>query len=174
MNLIYYPDEFLNKQVKEFDFENPPFDLVETKKQMLEIMYEKDGVGLSANQVGLDAQLFVMGSKHVPDKSAIFVNPKVLQASEETVLDYEGCLSFPNIIVQLRRPKWIVAEFYNEKGEKQMGRIEDYDARCYLHELDHLLGITYKDRTSKLKWDMAVKKAKKLEQKLSKGMQYYA
>jgi len=43
-----------------------------------------------------------------------------------------------------------------------------------MHELDHLLGITYKDRTSKLKWDMAVKKAKKLEQKLSKGMQYYA
>ena len=49
----------------------------------------------------------------------------------------------------------------NEKGEKQTGRIEGYDARCYLHELDHLLGITYKDRASKLKWDMATKKAKK-------------
>ena len=47
----------------------------------------------------------------------------------------------------------------NEKGEKQTGRIEGYDARCYLHELDHLLGITYKDRASKLKWDMATKRA---------------
>ena len=55
----------------------------------------------------------------------------------------------------------LITEFMNEKGEKQTGRVEGYDARCYLHELDHLLGITYKDRASKLKWDMATKKAKK-------------
>lgn len=161
MDLLYYPDEFLNKTVKEVDFSNPGFDVEEAKKEMLQIMYDKDGVGLSANQVGLDAQLFVMGSKHAPDKSGIFINPKVLEASEETVLDWEGCLSFPGVFVQLRRPKWIVAQFQDEKGEIKTGRIEDYDARCYLHELDHLLGITYKDRSSKLKWDMATKKAKK-------------
>jgi peptide deformylase len=106
-----------------------------------------------------------MGSKHVPEKSAIFINPKVLEASKETTLDWEGCLSFPGIYVQLHRPKWIVAEFYNEKGEKQVGKIEDYDARCYLHELDHLLGITYKDRASKLKWDMATKRADKFKKR---------
>jgi len=165
MNLIYYPDEFLNKQVKPVDFENPGMDLADVKNDMLDIMYASDGVGLSANQVGIDAQIFVMGSKHVPDKSAVFINPKVLEASKETTLDWEGCLSFPGVYVKLHRPKWIVAEFYNEKGEKQTGKIEEYDARCYLHELDHLLGITYKDRASGLKWEMAVKRANKFKKR---------
>tara|TARA_A200000159_G_C7309845_1_gene334065 strand:- start:1065 stop:1571 length:507 start_codon:yes stop_codon:yes gene_type:complete len=161
MELLYYPDEFLTKKLDEVNFEKPQVDVAEAKKEMLDIMFAQDGVGLSASQVGINAQMFVMGSKHFPDKASIFINPKVIQASEETILDIEGCLSFPGIFVQLHRPKWIVAEFMNEKGEKQTGRVEGYDARCYLHELDHLLGITYKDRASKLKWDMATKKAKK-------------
>ena len=79
-----------------------------------------------------------MGSKHF-DKAIIPSHPKVIQAREETIPDIEGCLSFPEYLKKkkkLHRPKWIVAEFMNEKGEKQTGRIEGYDARCYLHELD--------------------------------------
>jgi peptide deformylase len=160
MKLLKYPDEFLSKQVKAVDLDNPGFDPVELKKEMTELMLASNGIGLSANQVGLDAQVFVMGDS--VENSTICINPTVLQYTEETVDDIEGCLSFPNIYVKIKRPKEILAEWYNEDLEKQTVKIEGYSAKCYLHELDHLLGITFKDRASKLKWNMATKKAKKL------------
>ena len=160
MKLLKYPNEFLNKQVKAVDLDNPGFDPAELKKEMTELMLASNGIGLSANQVGLDAQVFVMGDS--VENSTICINPTVLQYTEETVHDIEGCLSFPNVFVKIKRPKEILAEWYNEDLEKQTVKIEGYSAKCYLHELDHLLGITFKDRASKLKWNMATKKAKKL------------
>ena len=160
MKLLFHPNEFLSKQVKAVDLENPGFDPVELKKEMTELMLASNGIGLSANQVGLDAQVFVMGDS--VENSTICINPTVLQYVEETVDDVEGCLSFPNIFVKIKRPKEILAEWYDENLEKQTVKIEGYSAKCYLHEMDHLLGITFKDRASKLKWNMATKKAKKL------------
>ena len=159
MKLLKYPDDFLNKKVKAVDLENPGFDPVELKKEMVDLMLASNGIGLSANQVGLDAQVFVMGDS--AENSTICINPTVLQYTEETVDDVEGCLSFPNIFVKIKRPKEILAEWYDENLEKQTVKIEGYSAKCYLHELDHLLGITFKDRASKLKWNMATKKARK-------------
>ena len=159
MKLVYYPDPFLNKQVKDVDLDNPGFDPVEIKEQMVDLMLASNGIGLSANQVGLDAKVFVMGDS--VENSTICINPTVLQFTEETEVDVEGCLSFPNVFVKVKRPKEILAEWYNEKLEKQTVKIEGYSAKCYLHELDHLLGITFKDRVSKLKWNMAEKKARK-------------
>lgn len=161
MKLIYHPNDFLNKEVKTVDLENPGFDPVELKKEMVDFMLTNNGIGLSANQIGLDAKVFVMGDK--AENSTICINPTVLQYTNETQNDYEGCLSFPNIFMRINRPKEILAEFYDENLEKQTVKITDYSAKCYLHELDHLLGITFKDRASKLKWDMAVKKARKVE-----------
>ncbi len=161
MKLLKYPDDFLNKKVKAVDLENLEFDPVELKKEMVEFMIANNGIGLSANQIGLDAKVFVMGDS--VENSTMCINPTVLQYTEETVDDIEGCLSFPNVFVKIKRPKEILAEWYNENLEKQTVKIEGYSAKCYLHELDHLLGITFKDRASKLKWDMATKKARKLE-----------
>ena len=160
MKLLKYPHQFLSKQVKAVDLENPGFDPVELKKEMVDLMIASNGIGLSANQVGLDAQVFVMGDS--VENSTICINPTVLQYVEETVDDIEGCLSFPNIFVKIKRPKEILAEWYDENLEKQTVKIEGYSAKCYLHELDHLLGITFKDRASNLKWNMAEKKARKL------------
>lgn len=161
MELIYHPNDFLNKEVATVDLENPGFDPKELKKEMVDFMLLNNGIGLSANQIGLDAKVFVMGDK--VENSTICINPTVLQYTSDTQNDYEGCLSFPNIYMRVKRPKEILAEFYDENLEKQTVKIADYSAKCYLHELDHLLGITFKDRVSKLKWDMAVKKARKLE-----------
>jgi len=161
MKLITYPNEILEREVKDVDLENPGFDPVELKKEMVDFMIANNGIGLSANQVGLDAKVFVMGDS--VENSTMCINPTVLQYTEETVDDIEGCLSFPNVFVKIKRPKEILAEWYNEKLEKQTVKIEGYSAKCYLHELDHLLGITFKDRASKLKWDMAQKKARKYE-----------
>jgi peptide deformylase len=160
MNLIYYPNSFLNKQVKAFDIETPPVDPKELKANMVEVMLNNNGIGLSANQVEFDGQVFVMGDKE--DNATICINPQILQHTEETVQDMEGCLSFPGIYVNVTRPKEILAEWYDENLEKQTVKISGYSAKCFLHEWDHLQGVTFKDRVSKLKWDMANKKARKL------------
>jgi len=160
MKLVYYPNEILNREVKDVDLKNPGFDPVELKKEMVELMLASGGIGLSANQVGLDAKVFVMGDSM--SNSTMCINPTVLQYTEETVSDIEGCLSFPNIFVKIKRPKEILVQYWNENLEECKVKIEGYSAKCYLHELDHLLGITFKDRASKLKWNMATKKARKL------------
>jgi peptide deformylase len=159
MKLLYYPNEFLSKQVAPVDLENPSFDPKELKNEMVDLMLSKKGIGLAANQIGLDASVFVMGDAN--NNSSICINPTVLQYTETVEDDVEGCLSFPGIYVKVKRPKEILAEFYNENLEKQTVKISGYSARCYLHELDHILGITFKDRVSKIKWDMAQRKSKK-------------
>ena len=160
MKLIKYPNEILAREVKNVDLENPGFDPVELKAEMVKFMIDNNGIGLAANQIGLDAKVFVMGDSE--ENSTMCINPTVLQYTEDTQDDIEGCLSFPNIFVKIKRPKEILAEWYDENLEKQTVKIEGYSAKCYLHEMDHLLGITFKDRASKLKWNMATKKAKKL------------
>jgi len=133
---------------------------------MVEFMVSSGGIGLSANQVGLNIKVFVMGDS--VENSTMCINPTVLQYTKDTQDDIEGCLSFPNVFVKVKRPKEILARFYDENLEEKVVKIEGYSAKCYLHELDHLLGITMKDRVSSLKWDMAQRKRKKIE-KLTNG-----
>tara|TARA_B110000046_G_C12921304_1_gene367259 strand:- start:22 stop:507 length:486 start_codon:yes stop_codon:yes gene_type:complete len=160
MKLVYYPNEILSRELKDVDIENPGFDPVELRKEMVNFMITANGIGLSANQINMDAKLFVMGDS--VENSTMCINPTVLQYTEETVIETEGCLSFPNVFVKIKRPKEILAHYWNEKLEECTVKIEGYSAKCYLHEMDHVLGITMKDRASKLKWNMAAKKAKKL------------
>lgn len=159
MNILYYPHEFLSKQVQTVDLENPGFDPVELKDEMVETMLAQGGIGLAANQVGVDKQVFVMGDSKY--NSTICINPTVVQFTEKTSYDTEGCLSFPGIHVNVKRPVEILAEYYNENLERVVTKVEGYSAKCYLHELDHLLGITIKDRVGEHKWAAAVKKAEK-------------
>jgi len=159
MNLLYYPNEFLSKTLDEVDIENITFDTKDIKEQMLDIMLSNIGIGLSANQVGLDYRLFVMGNTR--EDAVMCINPKVLQYTETKSLDIEGCLSFPGINIQVQRPRDILVEYYDENLELNRTVTSDYSARLFLHELDHLNGITFKDRVSKLKWNLAEKKAKK-------------
>lgn len=159
MNLIYYPNSFLDKQVSKVDIENPEMDLQDIKRQMLDVMLTNNGIGLAANQVGLDAQIFIMGDSK--RNCTLCVNPTVLQHTEDKVSDIEGCLSFPGIQLRVTRPKEILVKFWDENLEEQVTKIGDYSAKCFLHEWDHLQGITFKDRVSKLKWDIACRKQKK-------------
>jgi len=159
MNLVYYPAEILSTKVDLVNVEDPGFDPKEIKDQMIDLMLTSNGIGLSANQVGLNAQLFVMGDAE--KNSSILINPTVLQHTEETVTDLEGCLSFPGIFTQVKRPKEILVEYYDENLEHKRTHIKGYSVKVFLHEWDHLQGITFKDRVSPLKWKMAKKKAYK-------------
>ena len=165
LEIVKYPAEILDKQMPRFDFDNPIMDPKELKEKMLDAQFAGNGVGLSACQVGIETAAFTMGSVQYRDKAQICFNPKVLDASTDMILDWEGCLSFPDVFVKINRPSWVVVEYQNEEGEVINGKVEGYDARCYLHECDHLNGIVYKDRVSKMKWDMATKRAKKINKK---------
>ena len=170
MKLVYYPDPILSKEVSDVNLEDPGFDPIELKEQMVKLMLANNGLGLSAPQVGLDYKLFVMGEK--PDAAVMVINPEIVDVSDEMVLDVEGCLSFPDMFVKISRPKDIKAIWYNEKLEKQDGLIAGYGARCFLHEFDHLHGVVYKDKVSRLKWERADKKKSKIVKQRASVMNY--
>ena len=124
------------------------------------------GVGLAANQVGLDAQMFVMTNKY-GEKFSI-INPTVIAASKEVVEGEEGCLSFPGLFLKVKRAQSIAVEFYDPKGDKQNMEFTDWDSRVFQHEFDHLYGVNFINRVSKLRLDMAKKKQDKLFKKVLK------
>jgi len=159
MDLIYYPNEFLEKKLDTVDITSVDFDTYDLQKQMVELMLEHNGIGLSASQVGLNKQIFVMGNS--AENNSICINPQILQHTQDTVMDIEGCLSFPNIFVQVKRPKEILVQYFDENLEQKRQHLTGYSAKCFLHEYDHLQGITFKDRVSILKWKIAAKKAAK-------------
>ena len=159
--IVKFPNTILAERMPEFDFNNPSEDPVQLEKDMLECMYSNNGVGLSANQVGKRIRMFVMGSNSDKTSGMAFFNPEVV-ANTDTIQDLdEGCLSFPGVYVKIKRPTAIKARWQNAKGEVQEGEFTGYACKCFLHELDHLEGITFKDRISELKWALAVKQSKK-------------
>ena len=161
LKLVKFPDPILRHTMPDFDFADPIMDPVELEKAMLEIMFAADGIGLAANQVGIVARVFVMGHRNNPETAQAFFNPVVVATVDEVDDLEEGCLSFPSIYVNIKRPKKILARWQNVLGEWQESEFDGYNCKCFLHELDHLEGIVFQDRVSTLKWAMAVKKTKK-------------
>jgi len=161
MMIVKFPNPILSEQMPAFDFENPIYDPEKLEYDMLDTMYSHGGIGLAANQVGIRTRVFVMGSREDPDNGMAFFNPEVI-ANTDNIEDLEeGCLSFPGIYVKIKRPTAIKARWQNSKGESMEGTFEGYECKCFLHELDHLEGITFKNRVSPLKWTMSVKKSKR-------------
>lgn len=161
MNILKFPHNDLRSVMSEFDFANPSHDPVQLEKDMIEVMLASDGIGLAANQVGIKARMFVMGHRDNPEAAQAFFNPVVIKWTDEIEDLEEGCLSFPGIYVNIKRPKKILARWQNSKGEWQESEFDGYNCKCFLHELDHLEGVVFQDRVSSLKWALAVKKTKK-------------
>ena len=159
LTIVKHPNPILEERMPEFDFDNPLTDPVQLEKDMIEIMLERGGIGLAANQVGIKTRMFVMGHPKYRDHAQAFFNPVIAGITEDTLEEEEGCLSFPNIYVKIKRPRGVLVRFQNSKGETQEAEFFGTECRCFLHEFDHLEGITYKDRLSTLKWALAVKKS---------------
>tara|TARA_Y100001936_G_C15880069_1_gene562346 strand:- start:2 stop:643 length:642 start_codon:yes stop_codon:yes gene_type:complete len=139
----------------EFNFENPPEDPKEIEKNMIEAVERYGGLGLSANQCGLPYRMFVM---RTADKGVVaFWNPKITKLSNDTDNMKEGCLSFPDIYLMIKRSKVIEFEYQDTEGEKVTLVLEGMAARCVQHELDHLNGILFLQRASRLKIERALK-----------------
>jgi peptide deformylase len=165
LKLVTYPNPILDERMPEFDFENPSTDPIQLEKDMIETMFAFNGIGLSANQVGVKARVFVMGHNSLPNDAKAFFNPIILAVTEDIVEIEEGCLSFPSVYAKIKRPKSIKVRYQTSKGEFEEAELSGMESRCFLHEFDHLEGITYRDRTSPLKWALSVKKSTKRKYK---------
>lgn len=157
--IVKFPNSILREKIPVFDF-NKDVDAAQLEKDLLETMYANNGIGLSANQVGLKYRVFVMGHRDNPQLGQAFFNPEVISNTENIEDLPEGCLSFPEIYVKVKRPSAINARWQNKLGEWQESEFRGYDCKCFLHELDHLEGITFKDRVGSVKWAMANKRKK--------------
>lgn len=160
MQLIKHPNKWLETQTKPFDFAKQ--DAVKISNEMISTMTRLGGLGLAANQVELDAQIFVMKPTLLESTEPFeVINPVVLSISEQTEIGPEGCLSYPDLWLDIKRPRAIVAKYFDKYQKECTIELVDLDARCFLHEYDHLQGITFEDRVSKLKLNRARKKQQK-------------
>jgi peptide deformylase len=138
-------------------------DAEQLEKDMIEFMITNRGIGLAANQLGLTKRVFVMGSNNIPNFPVPFAvfNPVIKEVSEEMVLDEEGCLSYPDLFLKIKRPSWVVAEYQDSQGAIKEIRVDGYLSKCFQHEYDHLNGVCFVDRVSQMKLQLALKKTRK-------------
>ena len=136
-------------------------DLEQFENDMVKLMLDENGMGLAANQIGITKRFFAIGheSFDTMSKPAIIYNPKILKSSKDKVIDLEGCLSFRNVWLKVERPRKVEVEYELSNGQIHMAELDGMESKCFQHEVDHLDGITFDKRVSKLKWQMAKKKA---------------
>ena len=162
IQLFQYPHETLSQtstQWTETDSIQGYNDIGKFEADMIKLMLEERGMGLAANQIGITKRFFAIGhdSFDTFQKHAIIWNPRVINFSEDKVIDVEGCLSFKGTFVKVERPKQIEVQYETTQGKTRFAKLNGMESKCFQHELDHLDGITFNKRVSKLRWDMANK-----------------
>ncbi len=180
--ILEVPDprlKVVSKPVEAFDDE-----LKTLVADMFETMYDAPGIGLAAIQVGVPLRVLVIdlqpedpdaepevctahgGEEHthrpVKREPRVFINPEILDPSEEHSLYNEGCLSVPEIYAEVERPATIRARWQDIDGTVHEEAMEGLMATCLQHEMDHLEGVLFIDHLSRLKRQMALKKLEKL------------
>ncbi len=152
--IVTVPNDVLRRKARkitEFDKE-----LQKTIDDMVETMREAPGVGLAAPQVGLLDRLVVVEyeeddeKEDSPKKLYVVVNPEIISASEETELGIEGCLSVPGLVGEVERSLEVVVRGQNRRGQPVKIKADGWLARIFQHEIDHLDGILYTDRATKV------------------------
>ena len=124
-----------------------------------------NGLGLAANQCGVFERMFVM--QH-DGKVLTCINPKIIDESDEIQDIKEGCLSFPGMFLNLKRSKWITAQWTDEDGNEYEGMMEGIPAVVFQHELDHLNGVKMTDTLKPLALKMAKEKQMKFIKKIKR------
>jgi peptide deformylase len=153
--IITVPDPVLRRKAhKVTDFGR---DFQNTVDDMLQTLHDAPGVGLAAPQVGLSDRIIVVeygddDDETVPKKLYIFANPEIVSASEEMVEGLEGCLSVPGLVGMVDRHQTITIKGLNRHGKPTRVKVSDWMARIFQHEIDHLDGIVFTDRTDKV-WE---------------------
>jgi len=155
--LVESSNPVLHTATEKFNFSDPPIHPVELYNILGNKLREHDGLGLAAPQLGLPYNFFVIRSDPVQG----FFNANVVDTSEEEVILEEGCLSYPGLVLKVKRPKLIRIRFSDPEGNTKTAKYQDFTARIIQHEIDHINGIVFSDRVSRLSLEMAIKKTNK-------------
>ncbi len=160
--LIILPDPLLRQVSK--PVERVDDMLRKLAGDMLETMYDAPGIGLAAIQIGLPMRLLVIDLAKEDDEPAphVFVNPEILESSDERSVYEEGCLSIPEYYAEVERPAFVRVKYVDRDGKQQEMQAEGLMATCLQHEIDHLDGVLFIDHISKLKRDIVMRKFRKL------------
>jgi peptide deformylase len=165
-SIIEAPDPIL-RQVSE-----PVAELTDVHRgliaDMFETMYAAPGIGLAAIQVGVPERILVIdlqepeveGGEPVRDPH-VFINPEILQSSDDLQIYNEGCLSLPDQYADIERPARVRARWMDGEGRQQEQDLDGLLAVCLQHEMDHLEGILFVDHLSRLRREMILKKLTK-------------
>ena len=137
---------------------------------MLETMYESNGIGLAAPQVGVLNRMIVMdcSDKNNKREALKFINPEILEMSQNKSEFEEGCLSLPTQFAKVERPETIFLQYEDETGKKNKKKFSGIEAICLQHEIDHLNGKLFVDHISKLKRNRIIQKLKKYKKQINK------
>lgn len=162
--LVPNTDLILREEMEEFDFANPPINPVELYEKLSSTMVKEGGLGLSANQCGLPYRFFVMTGEEI---IGVF-NPKIVDSSNETIVLDEGCLSYPNLFIRIKRSRRIKVRYQTPVGEVKTEVFEGITARIFQHELDHLDGIIHTQRANAYHLEQAKRRKKIVDRRLGK------
>jgi len=145
LDIVKYPNKILTKKTKRIGAVDA--EIRKLIDDMVETLYAKRGAGLAANQVGELKRVAVVDDGQGP---VVLVNPKIIRKRGETIMA-EGCLSFPGLQLEIKRPEKIEVEYLNKNGQPKKTKASDLPARIICHEVDHLDGKTMLDRLPLLK-----------------------
>ena len=166
MQIIIAPDSRLNQISKKVEIIDDF--ITSTLSQMLECMYQNNGIGLAAPQVGILKRLIVIDCSDNKDikKPLKFINPEITKLSKNISEFEEGCLSLPSQYAKVIRPSEITLKYKNIEGLICESKFSGLEATCIQHEIDHLDGKLFVDHISKLKKNIIIKKLKKLKKNI--------
>lgn len=162
LNILQFPDPRLKTVAEPVDtFDQEITSLVDN---MIETMYEAQGVGLAAIQVNVPKRVIVIDVSHERNQPICIINPQIVASRGE--IDWEeGCLSFPGVYAKVKRGKEVDLSYYDKEGRMKELTADGLLSVCIQHEMDHLNGITFYDHLSALKQGMLRKKLDKLRRK---------
>jgi len=144
--LIPPEDPLLHKKIKKCSYN---LDRSKLSYTLTENMFHHNGVGLSANQIGICERVFVMISNMETEETITCFNPKIIKESKKMVFYEEGCLSYPGLQLNIARPSTIIVKYEDEGKELHKIKLEGFIARIFQHEYDHMEGIDFTQRSSK-------------------------
>jgi peptide deformylase len=164
LEVLQFPDPRLREKARPLAREDVTDELRELAANMAETMYDEPGIGLAATQVGVDKRLIVMDlgwgeeGEHDP---RILLNPEIVEHEGRTTSEEEGCLSVPDFKSDVQRYDRVVVRARTLDWEEVEFAASELESFCFQHEIDHLDGILFIDRISKLKRDLYVRRRKK-------------
>jgi peptide deformylase len=169
LKIVFAPDPILRQTCEQLEQVDEHH--VKLIKEMFQTMYEANGVGLAAPQVGINKRIFVIdsGAREEIKKPIAMINPIVTSIKKSLSVYEEGCLSFPGHYAELERPDEITVEYLDIDNKKKKLTSKDFTSRIIQHELDHINGILFIDYLSRLKRDVIIRKMKKYKKELNQS-----